>query len=370
MTKPTHDEITSQSDPGEPRLEEEHRPGASVSPRRIRRGRGLLVVLASLLAGVLVGVILTDGGANPETVRSSSTASSATQGPLETGPAETDRVAAVAAAVAPSVVHLESDNGLGSGVIYDPAGLILTAAHVVGDSKNIQVRLADGRIFNGRVVGTHALTDVAVVSIDAPTAFPVAELDYGGTHRVGELAVALGSPFGLDQTVTAGILSSIDRTVNGVPMVQTDAAINPGNSGGPLLDGNGRVIGINDVIFSFGGGNDGIGFAIAIDVAIVVADQIVAGDDVRLSVLGVSSIPSTTGEGGAIVRQILAGSPVDDAGLEVGDRIVTIDGEPVTDPSKLFASVVTRRPGSEVELEFIRGGQLMTARAVLVGIER
>ena len=152
-------------------------------------------------------------------------------------------------------------------------------------------------------------------------------------------------------------------------MVQTDAAINPGNSGGPLLDGNGRVIGINDVIFSRGGGNDGIGFAIAIDVAIVVADQIVAGDDVRLSWLGVSSIPSTTGEGGAIVRQVFEGSPADEAVLEVGDRIVTIDGEPVTDPSKLFALVVTRRPSSEVELEFVRGGQLMTVRAVLVGIE-
>ena len=366
MTTPIHDEITSRSDPGEPLVTGEHRPGASVSPRRIRRDRGLLIFLAPLLAGVLVGAVLTNGGVNRETVLSSSTALSA----LEIDPAGPDRIAAVAEAAAPSVVQLESDNGLGSGVIYDPAGLILTAAHVVEGSESVQVRLADGRIFDGRVVGTHAPTDVAVVSIDAATAFPVAELDYGGTHRVGELAVALGSPFGFDQTVTAGILSSIDRTVNGVPMLQTDAAINPGNSGGPLLDGNGRVIGINDVIFSRGGGNDGIGFAIAIDVAIVVADQIVAGDDVRLSVLGVSSIPSTTGEGGAIVRQVFEGSPADDAGLEVGDRIVTLDGEPVTDPSKLFASVVTRRPGSEVELEFVRGGQLMTVRAVLVGIER
>lgn len=316
-----------------------------------------------------MGAVLTDGGVNPETVESSSTALSATQALLDIPPAGPDRIAAVAAAAAPSVVQLESETGLGSGVIYDPAGLILTAAHVVEGSESVQVRLADGRIFDGRVVGTHALTDVAVGSIDAATAFHVAVLDYGGTHRVGELAIALGSPFGFDQTVTAGILSSIDRTVNGVPMVQTDAAINPGNSGGPLLDGNGRVIGINDVIFSRGGGNDGIGFAIAIDVAIVVADQIVAGDDVRLSWLGVSSIPSTTGEGGAIVRQVFEGSPADEAVLEVGDRIVTIDGEPVTDPSKLFALVVTRRPGSEVELEFVRGGQLMTVRAVLVGIE-
>ena len=370
MTTPIHEEITSQSDPGEPLVIEEHRPAASLQPRRTRRVRGLLVVLASLLAGVLVGAVLTNDGANQEPVLNPTTAPPASQAPLEIPPTGPDRIATVAAAAAPSVVQLESEKGLGSGVIYDPDGLILTAAHVVEGSDSIQVRLADGRLFEGRVVGTHALTDVAVVKINAVTAFPVATLDYGGTPRVGELAVALGSPFGFDQTVTAGIVSSIDRNVNGVPMVQTDAAINPGNSGGPLLDSTGAVIGINDVIFSLGGGNDGIGFAISIDVAIVVADQLVAGGPVQLSVLGVSSIPSTTGDQGAIVREVFDGSPADLVGIEVGDRIVGVDGEPVTDPGKLFASVVTRRPGTEVDVEFVRDGIHSTVRASLVGIER
>ena len=266
------------------------------------------------------------------------------------------------------MVQLETATGLGSGVIYDARGLILTAAHVVQDVDLVNVRLADGRVFDGQVLGRHDLTDIAVVRIDGSEPFPTAILGYQGQLQVGELAVALGSPFGLDQTVTAGIVSATDRTVNGVPMVQTDAAINPGNSGGPLLDGEARVIGINDVIFSQGGGSDGIGFAISIDVAVVVADQIVAGDDVQLSVLGTSTIASTNGEQGAIVRQIVSGSPAEIAGLEIGDRIVAIDGEPVGDPMKLFAAVVSRRPGTGVTIDLVRNDTPLQLEATLGGI--
>jgi S1-C subfamily serine protease len=282
---------------------------------------------------------------------------------------ETSGIAATAAAVAPSVVQISSTAGLGSGVIYTPDGLILTAAHVVSDIDVVDIRLADGRLLVGTVVGTHGPTDVAVISIDASN-LATAVLGYGTSAQVGETAIAVGSPFGLDQTVTAGIVSAVGRNINGVPMIQTDAAINPGNSGGPLVNASGHVIGINDVIFTEGGGSDGIGFAIAIDVAIVVADQLVAGVDVELAALGTATIPDTTGRGGAIVGEILPGFPAQAAGLIVGDRIVSIDNTPIADPADLFAVIVMHRPGSTVTIGFVRGGQTLSVDVVLAGIER
>ncbi len=311
-----------------------------------------------VVSGVLLGLVLTSPGAVSGEFQ--------LQAPLP-GSSTPTNVAAAAASVSPSVVQLESDSGLGSGVIYDSEGLILTAAHVVEGVNEVRVRLADGRLLEGTVVGTHTVTDIAVISIPGVD-LPVALLGYGTAAEVGETAIALGSPFGLNQTVTAGIISATGRTVNGVPMVQTDAAINPGNSGGPLINASGQVIGINDIIFTEGGGNDGIGFAVAIDVAIVVADQIVAGEDVQLASLGVATIPDTSGDGGAIVRQILTGSAADEAELRVGDRIVAIDGESILDPSQLFAAVVSHRPGASAEVEFARDGRLMTIRVTLGGI--
>jgi len=311
-----------------------------------------------LLSGVLLGFVLAPPGTGPGEFR--------VQTPLTNSSTPTD-IAAAAARVSPSVVQLETDGSLGSGVIYDSKGLILTAAHVVEGVSEVMVRLADGRLLEGEVLGAHALTDIAVISIPV-TDIPVALLGYGTAAKVGETAIALGSPFGLNQTVTAGIISATGRTVNGVPMVQTDAAINPGNSGGPLINTAGKVIGINDVIFTEGGGNDGIGFAVAIDVAIVVADQIVAGEDIRLASLGVGTIPDTSGAGGAIVREIQTGSAADRAELRIGDRIVAIDGAPILDPSQLFAAVVSHRPGAAAEVEIVRDGRLITFDVTLEGI--
>lgn len=329
--------------------------------RHRRRGNtGLLVLIGTLLlaSGVLLGLVVAlsvDGSGEVQV-----------QAPLSVSSTSTD-IAGAAASVSPSVVQLESEGGLGSGVIYDSEGLILTAAHVVDGASVVRVRLADGRLLEGVVIGTHPITDIAVISISAAD-LPVALLGYGTAAEVGETAIALGSPFGLNQTVTAGIISATGRNINGVPMVQTDAAINPGNSGGPLINAAGKVIGINDIIFTEGGGNDGIGFAVAIDVAIVVADQIVAGEDVQLASLGVATIPDTSGDGGALVREILAGSAADEAELQVGDRIVAIDGEPILDPSQLFAAVVTHRPGSSAEIEFTRDGRLVAVSVTLGGI--
>ncbi|MCZ6567020.1 MAG: trypsin-like peptidase domain-containing protein [Actinobacteria bacterium] len=284
--------------------------------------------------------------------------------PTSAGPSD---IATAAALVSPAVVQLESDVGLGSGVIYDSEGLILTAAHVVNGVNEVNVRLADGRQLEGRVLGTHTVTDIAVVAISGAD-LPVATLGYGTGADVGETAIALGSPFGLNQTVTAGIISATGRNINGVPMVQTDAAINPGNSGGPLINTTGQVIGINDIIFTEGGGNDGIGFAVAINVAIVVADQIVAGGDIQLATLGVATIPDTSGNGGAIIREVMAGSAGEEADLQVGDRIVAINGETILDPGQLFAAVVSHRPGSLAEIDFTRDGKLMRTTTTLGGI--
>ncbi len=276
-----------------------------------------------------------------------------------------DVVADVAAAVGPAVVQLETGFGVGSGVIYDTDGYILTAAHVVGSRGSVTVRLADGSQVQGQVLGTDDATDVAVVKIDGSPDLPVAALAVGEDIRVGQLAIALGSPFGLDQTVTSGIVSAVDRILDGnVSFVQTDAAINPGNSGGPLVDARGRVIGINDQIFTQGGGNDGVGFAISIDVAKIVADQIVAGEPVQLAFLGVST-ENAVGTGGVLIDNVVDGSAAAAAGIEVGDTIVAVDGRPVGDIGDLRVRIITTPPGTDVEIDILRNGQPLTVSATL-----
>lgn len=188
--------------------------------------------------------------------------------------------AAVAERLAPSVVRIEHSGGQGSGVVYDE-GLILTAGHVVSGAPNVTVRTAEDESLAGEVVGIDPATDIAVVDVDA--ALPVPELGDDDDLRVGQLAVAIGSPYGLDETVTLGIVSALGRevtteagTIGG--LVQTDAPINPGNSGGPLADREGRVIGINHAIASSSGGNEGVGFAVPIGVALESADAILSGE--------------------------------------------------------------------------------------------
>ncbi len=274
--------------------------------------------------------------------------------------------AAAAAKIAPSVVQLTLDNGLGSGVIIDERGYILTAAHVVGTTTELDVRLFDGSTVPGTVVGTHAPTDVAVVEIDGEGLdLVVAPLADGDDVRVGQLAVAVGSPFGFEQTVTAGIISAVDRVVNSVSMVQTDAPINPGNSGGPLIDLQGRVVGINDLIFTESGSNAGVGFAISIDLAMVVAEQLIAGEEVQLALLGVTSGPSPDGAAGALIEAIVEDSAAEDAGFEIGDLVISVDGVATRGSSSLRAQVVDNRPGTVLEFGIIRDGEPITLTATL-----
>jgi putative serine protease PepD len=201
--------------------------------------------------------------------------------------AEAGSPSAVAAALGPAVVHIEilggldAGGGVGSGVIYDPSGLVLTAHHVVSFSDEVTVVTADGTSYNGRVVGRAPERDLAIVALDGGTDLVAATIAEPGTVEVGEPAIALGSPFGFQQSVTAGIISGLDReletpvgTLTG--LIQTDAPINPGNSGGPLADAEAKVIGINTAIASMSGGNDGVGFAVPVEDFASLMDEVQA----------------------------------------------------------------------------------------------
>ncbi|MDZ7733799.1 MAG: trypsin-like peptidase domain-containing protein [Acidimicrobiia bacterium] len=212
-------------------------------------------------------------------------------------------------------------------------------------------------------------TDVAVVGVDESAVLDVAQLALGGEVQVGQLAVAIGSPFNLEQTVTSGIISAVDRPFPTeevtVGMLQTDAPINSGNSGGPLVDRQGRVIGINTAIFSTSGDNSGIGFAIPIDLAHSQAEKILAGEPLDTALLGVSGDATESGDAGVLVVEVQPGTAADEAGLEVGDVIRSVDGEQVADIGQLAADISQRDPGEEVEMVVERDGEQRTVRATL-----
>ena len=269
-------------------------------------------------------------------------------------------VAEIADALLPSVVQLETDSGLGSGVVYKEGGLILTAAHVVSGSSDVIVRLSDGRRINGTVVGSDSNTDIAVVDAEADD-LPVATLAVDAPVEVGQMAIAIGSPFGLESTVTSGIVSAVGRTLptttGAVATIQTDAPINPGNSGGALVDRTGRVIGINDAIAGAGGDNAGIGFAIPIDTAVTVAEALEQGREPTIGFLGVQLADAAGDRPGALVTSVVEGSGAEAAGLQAGDLITRYNDEPIERAADLVAKVRITEPGKEVTLEVVRDGQ-------------
>jgi putative serine protease PepD len=269
-------------------------------------------------------------------------------------------VAAVADAVAPAVVQLETQEGLGSGVIYDPDGLVLTAAHVIEGNQAVTVRLADGTTHEGTVLGSDTDSDIGVVSIDdVPDDLPVAVLA-DSAPDVGDLAVAVGSPYGLDQTVTSGIISAVDRPAPaGGPAVgtlQIDTPINPGNSGGPVANRDGEVVGIASYIQSESGGNIGLGFAIPVDIAEHVADALVAGQPVEFGYLGIEGGDAAGGDAGALIAAVQPGSPAEEGGLEDGDLVVGVNGEPITSFGDLGVIIRRQAPGDELQLTVNRNG--------------
>lgn len=257
--------------------------------------------------------------------------------------------------------------GLGSGFIVSSDGLILTNAHVVANADEVTVKLTDRREFRAKVVGSDAQTDIAVLRIDARD-LPAVRLGSSERVRVGEWVVAIGSPFGFENTVTSGIVSAKARALPDgtyVPFIQTDVAVNPGNSGGPLFNLNGEVIGINSQIYSSTGGYQGLSFAIPIDMVVKVKDQLVAQGKVSRGRLGVTvqevsqPLAQSFGlakAGGALVSSVEPGSPADQAGLKEGDVILSIDGAAVSRSIDLSSRVAELRPGSKAQLELWRNG--------------
>jgi S1-C subfamily serine protease len=352
-----------------------------------RGGRPLLVGLVAGLVGALVG-----GGLIAALL---STDRLGEEGPL-TAPSITvdgdgsSIVPAVAEAVTPSVVRIDVPTGesgaggplggggsaLGSGVIYRSDGYILTNNHVVGEAELVRVRLASGDVLDAEVVGTDPLNDLAVVRVDRDglPAINVRDVDQGLV--VGETVVAIGSPFGLDASVTTGIISGLNRDlqvpdeeglVNSIPaVIQTDAAINPGNSGGALVDDEGRLIGINTAILSRTGGNQGVGFAVPGEQAVASADQIIEQGFVRHPLLGISGIdvsPEVADQfgleasRGAVVEAVQDGTGAEASGVRSGDIITEVDGEPLATMAQLVAEVRRRAPGDEVDLTIVRDGE-------------
>ena len=362
------------------------------------RGRGgpgwlalvVAMVVTALLAGglALVGVRAMEGSTPPAT-----TPSSSRQEPLvpSTGNGTAVDWEAVAKAVAPSVVTIQVQGqrsaGEGSGVVLDKNGSILTNNHVVAAAANggeISVVLSDGRVFsNIEIVGLDPTTDLAVLRIsDPPSDLPPATLGDSSKVVPGQPVMAVGNPLGLSDSVTTGIVSAVDRPVTtqgeadspfqgggAEPVVtnaiQTDAAINPGNSGGALVDATGSVIGINSSIASTGStgtaGNIGVGFAIPINEAKRIADELLAHGKADHAVLGVSLQDGVVSVDGverqaAMLVQVAAGSPAEQAGLAEGDAIIAVDGEPVTGAESLTAQIRERAPDTKVTLTVVRDG--------------
>jgi putative serine protease PepD len=258
----------------------------------------------------------------------------------------------------------------GSGFVYDTSGHIVTNAHVVDGAQSVEVTFSNGKTYDATVVGTDPSTDLAVLEVDAPASLLV-PLTLGDSSKVsvGDAVVAIGSPFGLQNSVTAGIVSALGRsmeapngfTING--SIQTDAAINHGNSGGPLLDMNGRVIGVNAQIASESGGNEGVGFAIPSNTVESIATQLLADGSVDHAYLGIAVGEPESNTAGVEVTDVRSGSPAQGAGLAVGDVVTSVDGHAIATPQQLQSAVDARQPGDEITIGYLRDG---TNRTVVV----
>jgi S1-C subfamily serine protease len=343
----------------------------------------LLTFLAGAASvGLIVAVLALAGafGGSDTVVRAQTTPPPATRS--TSAPAEAANVADIYARVSPGVVFVQANSGKGqlpfpgggraasgSGFVIDEQGDIVTNDHVVEDATEYRVRFGEnGDPIKAKLLGTDPSSDLALLRVD-PDAVgePLHPLALGASEelRPGDPAVAIGSPFGLEGSVTSGIVSALGRTIQAPNnfsisgAVQTDAAINPGNSGGPLLDGEGRVIGVTSQIRTNGGDqNSGVGFAVPVDAIKRAVPFLRDGKEVPHAYLGVST--GQAAEGGAGVGDVVAGGPAEKGGLRKGDRIVEIGGAPVHEPDDVSAAVNARRPNDEVRIVVERGGERRT----------
>jgi putative serine protease PepD len=339
------------------------------------RGRWLAAfgggtVSAVVVAAVLLGTGLADND------NSATPASSGTTTPVSvsSNDARGNLVRTVYAAASPSVVSVRTGEGSGTGFLVDSDGTIVTNAHVVGDNTQVQVRFTDdGDFHDARVLGVDASTDLAALKVDASAANGVKPLALADSDKVqvGDTALAIGYPLGLDRTATAGIISGLERDIqapNGFSIdkvIQTDAPINPGNSGGPLLNSNGEVIGVNSQIATSGGGNGsvGIGFAVPANTVKDVLPQLERGAQPEHAYLGVSTAQAQNG--GAQVGETTAGGPAAKAGIQPGDVITEVDGDHVQAPDDVATAIEDDKPGDEVDVKVERNGSEHTIQVTL-----
>jgi putative serine protease PepD len=272
-------------------------------------------------------------------------------------------------AAAPGVVSVQAGPASGTGFVVNRDGTLITNAHVVADAETAQVSFGNsGRMIDAEVLGTDVSSDLAVLRVDPGSVDRLRPLTLANSDRVrvGDAVVAVGNPFGLDRTATAGIVSAVGREIRAPDgfqidhVIQTDAPINPGNSGGPLLDARGRVIGVNTQIATGGTsqGNVGIGFAVPSNTVREVLPALVRGERIERPFLGVTSAPHPSG--GAEIHGVTPGGPAAGAGLHAGDVITGVDGAPIRDPDDLSQAVSGLEPGDEVEIEVERDGQTRT----------
>jgi putative serine protease PepD len=373
-------------------------PGSSALPQAPARRTGRVRTgLAGLVAGALIGGAAGAGVASLDEDGGSGGAPTAAQSVVIENPESATTATAAAAKAAPSVVTVyvtgASTSGSGSGVVLTEDGFVLTNNHVVagedGDARGtVQVRTSDGTLYDAEVVGTDPSSDIAVVRLEDASGLTPATFADSDEVQVGDVAVAIGAPLGLSNTVTDGIVSATDRAVQTgsspdeatvIDAIQTDAAINPGNSGGALVNGAGEVIGINTAIATvasggFGGeaqsGNIGVGFAIPSNAAKRIADEIRETGKATRAFLGVSTAtaaegPNTEVGSGAEVVEVTPDSAADQAGIQVGDVVVAVGDRPVTTSTELTAAVRNEAPGSAVELTVRRGGSERTLEVTL-----
>lgn len=266
--------------------------------------------------------------------------------------------------------HIEE--GLGSGVIYTTDGYIITNNHVAAEAEELLVTLGDGSQYQAKLVGGDENTDIAVIKIDAKD-LKAASFTSSDNVEVGEIAIAFGSPFGLQQTITMGIISAKGRNIAISPdilpqvdLIQTDTPINPGNSGGPLVNSFGQVVGINTLIFSPSGASTGIGFAITSDTSVNITDQIIKYGRARIPFMGIEMGENETDIAGVYINDVVKGYPAEKAGIKKGDIIVEFDGVAVKTPYELLAQILRHDADDVVQIKIYRDGDYQTISLELV----
>ena len=296
-----------------------------------------------------------------------------------------DAVSEVAERVKPSVVNiavtvLQQDaygnsrqgEGVGSGIVFSTDGYIITNNHVAGTATDLKVTLNNGKEYPAKLVGADINTDIAVIKIDEKNLTPAVFTSIESI-KVGEIAIAVGSPFGLEQSVTVGVVSALGRDVpvsnESLPMVdliQTDASINPGNSGGALVNSAGQVIGVNTMIYSTSGSSAGIGFAIPSNTAVNIATQIIRYGAAKIPFIGIEMGNNTSGIAGVLITNVIPGKPSQLAGLKAGDIITEVDGAAIDSPYQLLAQLLRHNVGDWVTIKYYRNNAYSTVNVQLV----